>query len=387
LPHTILQVIPDLVTGGAERTAVDVAAATVEAGGKALVASEGGQMVPELEAAGALHLQLPLKSKNPWVVWRNAARLADVIRKHDVELIHARSRAPAWSALLAARRTGIPFVTTYHGIYNQKGPFKAGYNSVMARGDTVIANSRYTADLISERHPFALDRITVIHRGSDLAALAPGAAGKERTAALANAWGLEPDRPVILQLARVTAWKGQRVVIDAMKLLKETGAAAPVAIIAGDAQGRETYLQELQDRIARHGLKDQVRLVGHCADVPAALALADISVVASVEPEAFGRAAVEAQAAKVPVIVSDLGAVPETVLAPPDVPETERTGWRVQPGDADALANAIQHALALSVSERADLTRRAARHVSEKFSVETMCNDTLDVYRRLLEER
>lgn len=384
LPHTILQVIPDLVTGGAERTAVDVAAAIVAAGGKALVASEGGQMVQELEAAGALHLELAMKSKNPWLIWRNAARLTELIRRHDVELIHARSRAPAWSALFAARRTGIPFVTTYHGIYNQKGPLKAWYNSVMARGDAVIANSRYTAELISDRHPFAKDRITVIHRGSDLSALAPGAPSQERKAALGEAWGLEGDRPVILQLARVTAWKGQRIVIDAMARLKEKGVTAPVAIIAGDAQGRESYLNDLRDRIAKHGLQDQVRLVGHCADVPAALALADISVVASVEPEAFGRAAVEAQAAEVPVIVSDLGAVPETVLAPPEVPDTERTGWRVPPGDSGALAGAIEHALALPKEDRAHLTMRAVRHVERNFSVGAMCDQTLEVYRRLL---
>lgn len=382
--NVILQVIPDLVTGGAERTAVDVAAAIVRAGGTALVASEGGQMVAELEAVGARHITLPVKSKNPVTIWRNAARLQRIIETEGVGLIHARSRAPAWSALLAARRCKIPFVTTYHGIYNQKGPLKALYNSVMARGDIVIANSAYTARLIADRHPFAKDRIDVIHRGSDLSALAPGAVPDDRKAALAAAWGLEPGRPVILQLARVTGWKGQRVVIDAMAALKDAGLAAPVAILAGDAQGRNDYVSDLKSRIARHGLDDQVRLVGHCADVPAALALADLAVVASTEAEAFGRAAVEAQAAGVPVIVSDLGAVPETVLAPPEVGEADRTGWRVPPGDPQALADAIRHALALPEDGRQALTARASAHVTEKFSVEAMCAKTLAVYERLL---
>lgn len=382
--NVILQVIPDLVTGGAERTTIDVAAAIVQAGGTALVASEGGQMVAELEAVGARHITLPVKSKNPLTIWKNAGRLQKIIEAEGVGLIHARSRAPAWSALLAARRCNIPFVTTYHGIYNQKGPLKAVYNSVMARGDAVIANSAYTARLIAERHPFAKDRIDVIHRGSDLSALAPGAVTDARKAALAAAWGLEPRRQVILQLARVTGWKGQRIVIDAMAALKEAGLTAPVAILAGDAQGREDYVSELKSKIAGYGLEDQVKLVGHCADVPAALALADLSVVASTAAEAFGRAAVEAQAACVPVIVSDLGAVPETVLAPPEVADEDRTGWRVPPGDPKALAEAIRHALDMSQEERLALISRARAHVTEKFSVETMCAKTLAVYERLL---
>ncbi len=383
-PHTVLQVIPDLVTGGAERTTVDVAAAIVNAGGKAIIASQGGQMVEELLKAGAVHLDMPVKSKNPFVIWQNAYRLAAAIKTHKVDVIHARSRAPAWSALMAARRTGIPFVTTYHGIYSQKGRAKALYNSVMARGDAVIANSRYTADLIAERHPFAKDNITVIYRGSDLSALAPASVDNSRKQALSEDWGLEKGRPVILQLARVTGWKGQRVVIEAMAKLRDAGETAPIAILAGDAQGRDAYLWDLRDRIAKNRLQDQVRLVGHCADVPAALALADISVVASVEPEAFGRAAVEAQAADVPVVVSDLGAVPETVLAPPEYPDEDRTGWRVPPGDAEALSVALRHALALSSSERAALTARARDHVTRQFSVETMCERTLAVYRQVL---
>lgn len=385
--NVILQVIPDLVTGGAERTTVDVAAAIVQAGGTALVASEGGQMVAELDAVGARHITLPVKSKSPLTIWKNAARLQRIIEMEGVGLIHARSRAPAWSALLAARRCRVPFVTTYHGIYNQNGPLKALYNSVMARGDRVIANSAFTARLIAERHPFAKARIEIIHRGSDLSALAPGAVGKDRKAALAAAWGLEPGRPVILQLARVTGWKGQRVVIDAMAELKASGLTAPVAILAGDAQGRDDYVSELQNKIAAHGLEDQVRLVGHCADVPAALALADLSVVASVAAEAFGRAAVEAQAAGVPVIVSDLGAVPETVLAPPEVGDEDRTGWRVPPGDPQALADAIRHVLDLSEDERHALISRARDYVTKKFSVEAMCAKTLAVYERLLVSR
>ncbi|MBO9427313.1 glycosyltransferase family 4 protein [Labrenzia sp. R4_1] len=382
---TVLQVIPDLNSGGAERTTVDIARALIAAGGTALVASQGGQMVRELEDIGAQHFTLPVKSKNPITLWKNAGLLSELIRAQDVDIIHARSRAPAWSSLFAARRTHIPFVTTYHGSYSQSNAVKGLYNSIMARGDAVIANSKYIANLISDRHPFAKDRITVIHRGSDLKGLAPENVSALRRQALKDSWGVPTGRPIIMNMARLTSWKGQKVLIEAMGALKASGVTAPIAILAGDAQGRDGYVAELKQLIADWNLQDQVRLVGHCADVPAAMALSDLAVVASIEPEAFGRAAVEAQAARVPVIVSDLGAVPETVLAPPDVPEKNRTGWRVPPGDSDALASTIKTALALSAEDRLALTGRGLTHASRNFTVETMCAKTLDVYAKLLD--
>ncbi|MCC4247124.1 glycosyltransferase [Stappia indica] len=387
--RTVLQVIPDLQTGGAERTTVDVARALVAAGHRAIVVSRGGRLVAELEAVGGEHVTMPVGRKSPLGIWRNACALTRLARKEEVDLIHARSRAPAWSALIAARRLGLPFVTTYHGIYNQTNALKGLYNSVMARGDAVIANSRYTAALIAERHPFAKERITVIHRGSDLAALDPASVSPERRQALADAWGLQDGERVILNLARLTHWKGQTVLIDALARL----AAAPgarsgwTAILAGDAQGRETYVAELKTRIANAGLSDRVRLVGHCADVAAALALADVAVVASIEPEAFGRAAVEAQAAGVPVVATNLGAVPETVLAPPDVAEEARTGWRVPANDAHALALALAEMLALAPQDREALAARALAHVRQDFTVEAMCEATLAVYDSLAKAR
>ena len=382
--RTILQVIPALETGGAERTTLDVAGYLVTAGHRALVASAGGRLVPELEALGATHIEMPLAAKSPLMLWKNAREMSRLTAQERVDLVHARSRAPAWSALRAARKADLPFVTTYHGIYNQSNALKAFYNSVMARGDAVIANSRYTAALIAERHPFARTRTTVIHRGSDLAALTPGAVSRERRQALAQAWDLEDGEPVILNVARLTAWKGQRILIEALARLSREGKNRWTCILAGDAQGRDDYVADLRARISAAGLNGRVRLVGHCADVAAALSLADIAVVASVEAEAFGRAAVEAQAAGVPVVATDLGAAPETVLAPPEVAEDQRTGWRVPPGDAAAMARALAEIDALSVDERARVTARALAHVSASFSVEAMCAATLEVYDRLL---
>lgn len=383
---TVLQVIPDLNSGGAERTTVDVARAIVDAGGTALVVSQGGQMVAELEASGAEHIVMPVKSKNPLTILRNAGALKDLITARQVDIVHARSRAPAWSALRAARAARVPFVTTYHGTYKQSNALKSFYNSVMARGDAVIANSRFIADLISARHPFAQKRITVIPRGSDLKGLARDSVSALRQQALKDSWGVPAGKPIVLNMARLTGWKGQKVVIAAMVHLRDMGHRDPVAILAGDAQGRDSYVADLKKMIADNALQDQVRLVGHCSDVPAALALADVSVVASVEPEAFGRAAVEAQAAGVPVIVSDHGAVPETVLAPPEVADDERTGWRVVPDDATALAVALNTVLAQEPGMLKAMKARALDHVHRNFSVETMCSRTLDVYATVLHQ-
>ncbi|WP_299818268.1 glycosyltransferase family 4 protein [uncultured Roseibium sp.] len=383
---TILQVIPDLNSGGAEQTTLDVARAIVDAGGTALVVSQGGQMESGLTEVGAEHILMPVKSKNPLTLWKNAGRLAALIAERNVSIVHARSRAPAWSALQAARSAKVPFVTTYHGTYNQSNTLKAFYNSVMARGDAVIANSHFIARLIADRHPFARDRVTVIQRGSDLNGLDPANVSALRQQALKDQWGIPAGHPIIVNIARLTAWKGQKIVIEAMARLKDTGGSDPIAILAGDHQGRENYVAELKKLIADNDLHDRVRLVGHCADVPAAMALADLAIVASTEPEAFGRAAVEAQAASVPVIVSDLGAVPETVLAPPEVAENQRTGWRVPPADPDALADAISMALRQGPENRKQLTERALNHVRQNFSVETMCAKTLAVYAGLLSQ-
>lgn len=382
--RTVLQVIPALDTGGAERTAIDVAAAIVAAGGRAVVASSGGRLVPELTETGAVHISMPLDSKNPLVMAMNIKRLTTLVRDNAVDLLHARSRAPAWSALAAARITGRPFVTTYHGSYNQESWIKGVYNSVMARADNVIANSQYIASLIRERNPFAADRITVIHRGSDLTAFEDARISGERLAGLKTEWGLSENDRVILNMARLTHWKGQTVLIDALKKLRDDGVTDWVAILAGSDQGRTDYSKGLRAQIKANGLEGQVRLVGHCGDVPAAMTLSDAVAVASVEPEAFGRAAIEAQAAGVPVVVTDIGAVHETVLAPPECSEAERTGWRVAPGDAEALAGALRTLLILPPDERRAIRARARAHVAAHFSLKAMTDKTLSVYDALL---
>jgi glycosyltransferase involved in cell wall biosynthesis len=383
---TILQIVPHLDTGGAELSAVEIAAAIVRAGGRALVLAEpGGRLAVRITDAGGEVMPFPAAAKSPLALLRNAAAIARLIAEEKVDLVHARSRAPAWSALIAARRARVPFVTTYHGAYGETNAAKRLYNSVMARGDVVIANSRYTADLIAQRYGTDRGRMEVIHRGIDPNVFAPDRIGPERVAALREKWGVTPGERVILQAARLTAWKGQSVLIDAAARLEAAGRLGnAVVVLAGDAQGRNTYAQALKAQVAEARLGARVRLVGHVEDIAAACLTAYVAVVASTQPEAFGRATIEAQAMGAPVIATAIGAPPETVLAEPAVPPDAITGWLVPPDDAGALADRLEQALALPAPERAALAGRARSHVVAQFTVEAMQRRTLAVYDRLL---
>lgn len=383
--RTILQIIPDLNAGGAERTAVDIAEALTNAGARALVATTGGRLVGELQAKGGIWVPFPAATKNPLSMLVNVGHLRRLIIDEKVDLVHARSRAPAWVAYAATRLTNKGFVTTYHGAYSGKSAPKVLYNSVMARGDVVIANSHFTADLIQRAHRIPPIRLRVIPRGTNLEAFTPERVGPDRVEKMRRAWLASPDDRIVLLAARLTPWKGQRVLIRAAALLREKGFNDVVIVLAGDPQGRENYVQELDALIAQNNLGAVVRRVGHVTDMPAALAAAALVTVPSTEPEAFGRVAVEAQAMGTPVVVSDLGAVPETVLAPPQSRPEQRTGWRVPPDDPAALAEAIAHALTMGASARDAMARRARAHVEAAFSLERMCADTLDCYQALLE--
>jgi glycosyltransferase involved in cell wall biosynthesis len=382
--RTVLQIIPSLDAGGAERTTIDVAAGLAKSGARALVASAGGRLVAELQAKGGIWTRCPVATKNPLQLVANIGRLKRLCRAQDVALIHARSRAPAWSALAAARSLNIPFVTTYHGIYGGRAAPKLLYNSVMARGDVVIANSRYTANTIGRLFPWANGRVEVIHRGTDLSIFTPSSVAPERIERLRAAWGVAPGERIVLIAARLTGWKGQKVFIEAARRLLAEGLRDVVFVMAGDAQGRDGYARELDQLIVTHGLGARVKRVGHCTDMPAAFLAAAAVAVPSTEPEAFGRSAVEAQALGTPVIVTDLGAVPETVLSPPDVSDGERTGWRIPKSDPQALADGIAAAISLPPSQRAAMRARARNHVEAHFSLEGMVDATLRVYEGLV---
>jgi glycosyltransferase involved in cell wall biosynthesis len=370
----VMQVLPALAAGGVERGTVEIAAAIVQAGGTALVASAGGRLAPWVERAGGRNIILPLASKSPWRIWRNAAALTQVIRAEGVDLVHARSRAPAWSAWLAARRAGVGFVTTYHGTYNENFPGKRRYNAIMAAGDRVIAISHFIAERIRSRHGTDPGRIRVIHRGVDPAIFDPDVVVPDRIIRLLAAWRLPDGVPTIMLPGRITRWKGGEVLIRALAQMQRRDA---MAVLVGDAQGRDAFVAELVGLAAALGVAERVRLVGHCEDMPAALMLSDVVVNPSTDPEAFGRVVIEAQAMARPVVASDHGGAAETIMQ-------DETGWRVPPGDPAALAAALDHALSLDAAERAGLGARARAAVQANYTVAAMQSKTLDVYEELL---
>jgi glycosyltransferase involved in cell wall biosynthesis len=374
----ILQVIPSLDTGGAERTTLDVAAALVREGFTALVASRGGRMEEELAASGAELVRLNAASKSPRIMLSNVLALRDLIRKRNVGLVHARSRAPAWSALSAASMAGVPFVTTYHGIYNAGNPLKRFYNSVMVRADAVIANSQWTADHILREYKKKPKRLVVIPRGVDLAMFDPASIPPDNTTALREKWGVAESDFVALLPGRLTRWKGQGILIDAMARLKEKGLLGNArAIFAGDAQGRDEYETELRTKITEAGLSEHAFIVGHVNDMATAYAASDVVVSASTDPEAFGRVAAEASAMAKPVIASDHGGARETVL-------TNVSGFLVPPGDAAALAMALEKVIATPPHGRVNMGMAGRAHIIRNYSCERMCSETIALYRSLI---
>ena len=377
---TVLQVIPELETGGAERTTVDIAKAVIDAGGRSIVVSHGGRLLNELDEIGATHITLPVHSKNPLTMWSNIRQLSKIIREHEVTIVHARSRAPAWSSLAAARRCGVHFVTTYHGKVHDGPNLKILYNSVMTRGDAVISNSEFTTNRIMQFHKPS-SPVYTIQRGSDLERFNPQNLSPGAPEAMRVKWGVPANVPCFMLPARLTRWKGHFVALHALqRIAQETPAHL---VLVGDPQGRDSYLMELEAGVQQAGLAGRVHLVGHCDDMPTAYAAADFILAPSIEPEPFGRTPIEAAAMGRLVIVSNHGGACETVLTDYENPG-QATGWRVTPGIIREVAEAMRAALALSVPERDAMGRRARNRVMSQFSLSAMCDATLQVYSDLL---
>ncbi len=373
-PLTILHVLPKLDTGGAERVVVEICEAIVRAGHVALIACETGPLAQAALRAGAEIIELPLATKSPLAMRRNAGRLAKLIRAREVALVHAHSRAPAWSALWATRRTGVPFVTTYHGAYNEGVALKRRYNAVMASGARVIAVSHYIAALVRARHGLGDDRLRIIPGGVDIQKFDPAAVQGDRIGRLAREWRLDVGVPIVLLPGRLTGWKGQRLLIKALASLRHVEA---VAVLAGASQGREDYVKSLVQEAQRLGVADRLRIVGHTEDMPAAMMLADIVVNASTDPEAFGRTIVEAQAMGRIVIAAGHGGAAETII-------DGETGFLVPPGDVAALAAALDTAMDFTAAQRIDFGRHVRAVVGATYSVAAMQEAVLAVYDELL---
>jgi len=369
---TVLQVLPRLVAGGVERGTIDVAAALKAAGWNAIVASAGGPMVRELERLAVTHVTLPLASKNPFVIRANIERLATVIRRFDVDIVHARSRAPAWSARAAAKRAGRHFVTTFHNAYGRGSILKHRYNAVMASGERVIAISDFVGEHVAAHYAVPPERLRVIPRGIDINRFDPDKVRPERMIALTKAWRLPDGAPIVLLPGRLTRWKGQLVLIEAIARLNRPDLHA---VILGSGNAR--YRRELEDAVQRTGAAGNFRFIEDSPDMAVAYMLADVVVSASTSPEGFGRVIVEAQAMGRPVIATAHGGALETV-------QPGETGLLVPPGDAEALAAALAAALDIDEATRLALARREIAHAREHFSSALMTRRTLDVYEELL---
>ncbi|MDD3182728.1 MAG: glycosyltransferase family 4 protein [Alphaproteobacteria bacterium] len=370
---TVLQIIPALGTGGAEQACVDIAGALMQRGDAAIVVSSGGRRVAEVEKAGARHVLCEVATKNPIHIIQNAFWLAKVIKSHHVDVVHARSRAPAWSAWLACRMTGCSYVTTFHAAYKFSSLPKKFYNRVMARGARVIAVSPFIQRHIHENYGVPLAKIPLVNRGVDIDALTPTMVSQERKDTLLKDWGLKATDKIILLPGRLSPIKNHELIIEAMVVLKRQKKALPVVCFVGDDQGRLAYSEGLHAHIRKASLTKHVKLVGACSDMPAALSFASLVVMPSKIPEGFGRVPVESMAMGVPVIASNLGATQDTVI------EGE-TGWLLPPKDPVLWAQRIEQALSLSPSEHRRMAQIARAYVEDHFSDHAMVAQTLAVY-------
>jgi glycosyltransferase involved in cell wall biosynthesis len=369
---TVLQVIPALNAGGAERTTVEMAEAIAAAGWRALVASSGGQLEGALAAAGGELIRMDLAAKNPLKLATNAAKLHGLIASRGVDLVHARSRAPAWSALIAARRAGAAFITTYHGAYGGRTAMKRFYNGVMARGDIVIANSAYMQRRIAEAHNVYPARIRVIPRGVDMTRFDPAIVTPDRIMAQRRAFGVEDNdpRPIVLLPARLTFWKGHDVAMQALASLPDLQA---LMVFAGDGDKAEA----MWARAGLLGVADRIRIPGYVADMQAAYACSTLVIAPSTLPEAFGRTAAEAQAMQVPVIATAHGGALEVV-------DDGVTGFLIPPNDAQALADAIGRVFAMGPDERARMGNAGRARIASLYTAQALQDATMRVYRQAL---
>jgi glycosyltransferase involved in cell wall biosynthesis len=377
---SVLQVVPELDTGGVEQTVVDISEAIIAAGGRSIVATKGGRLEERLLKKGATVVHLPVHSKNPFVQWQNYQALRKLIRREGINIVHVRSRAPAMAAINAAKAEGARSVATYAGIYNAKSALKRWYNSQMTRADTIIANSDFTRAHILKTYPkVSSERVIGIPRGIDMKRFDSEAFDVRKIMTLEQEWRLlsGDGRIRFLLAGRLTRWKGQALIVEAANMLRHEDIDNFVIIMVGDDQGRSDYTQALRESIHKYGLEERIKLVGHCADMPSAYTACHYALAPSLEPEAFGRTAVEPQAMQRPPLASDHGATVETVLP-------GETGWLIKPGDAHAWADAIKAAIALPEHDRFEMGHLGREYVRERYSLPLMCERTLDVYRALL---
>ncbi len=377
----VLQVIPKLGYGGAETGCYDIAHYLPENGCKSFIVTSGGELLKFVDKNKVKVFRLPVQSKNPILILINAIILTFIILFNNISIVHARSRAPAWSCLIASKITSRKFVTTFHGTYNFKSNLKKLYNSVMVRSDLIIAGSNFIFSHIKENYSNYLNqkkKLLVVFRGINVDYFDPTTKLETEEKKLLKQWEIEKDKKIILLPGRLTTWKGQEVFIEAINLVNiELGYEAFYAVILGSDQGRDLYKKKLIRLSEQYRLTKQLRFIDHCKDMALAYKISDIIVSASIEPEAFGRISVEAQSMEKPIIASNIGGSNETVV-------DEKTGYLFKAGDAKSLSQKILKTLTIDETQLKLIGIEGRKNIVQKFNVEKMCFSTYSEYKRLI---
>jgi len=377
----VLQVIPKLGYGGAETGCYDIAHYLPENKCKSFIVTSGGELIKHINKEKVKLIRLPVHSKNPLLIFINSIILIGIILFFNISIVHARSRAPAWSCLLATKLTNRKFVTTFHGTYNFGGKFKKFYNSVMVRSDLIIAGSNFIFSHIKENYSEYLKikkKFLVIFRGINVDYFDSSTKLETDEKKLLNKWEINKEKKIILVPGRLTSWKGQELLIEALNLVKvELGYEAFHVVILGSDQGRNLYKKKLIRLTEQYRLTNQIKFIDHCNDMALAYKVSDIVISPSIEPEAFGRVAVEAQSMEKLIIASNIGGSNETII-------NEKTGLLFESGDAKSLSEKIIHAITMDETSLELLGKEGRKNIIKKFNVEKMCFSTYSEYKRLL---
>lgn len=370
----VLQVLPALMSGGVEREVLDTAEALVKAGYRSFVASSGGRLVSQLYQFGSRHLDLPLHSKNPLVIMQNIIGLKKLIKLHDIDIVHAQSRAPGWSAYYAAKLAKCHFVTTIHGAHSVRGYFKRMYNSVITKGEKVIAVSEFIAEYAKNNYTFDHQKLEVIHCGVNVHKFNYNNIDEKRIIELARSLRIPTDKPIIMLPGRLSRSKGHMLLLEVIKLLPPKSVTC---LFVGDDKGHLTYREELQKKINEYELDQNVIITSNVSDMPAIYALSDIVACVSTKPEAFGLVSIEAQSMGRMTIASDMGGIKETII-------DNQTGWLIKPSSIDELLAKINQIISMDLDTRLQYAKAARKHVEQNFSLETMGKKIINIYEQIL---
>jgi glycosyltransferase involved in cell wall biosynthesis len=377
----VLQVIPSLGYGGAETGCYDLAHYLPENNCSSFIVTSGGELLKFIDKKKVKLIKLPVHSKNPILILFNSIALVFIILFHNISIVHARSRAPAWSCLIATKITRRKFVTTFHGTYNFKNPIKKFYNSVMVRSNLIIAGSNFIFSHIKENYLKYLNlekRFLVIFRGINIDYFDPSTTLDSEESELLSSWGVTRDKKLILMPGRLTTWKGQEIFIEALSLVnKELGYQPFFAVILGNDQGRDVYTKKIKRLAEQYRLVSQLKFIKHCKNMPLAYKVSNLVVSASTEPEAFGRVVIEAQSMEKPIIASNIGGSNETII-------NNVSGFLFDSNNPESLSKKIIEVLNLDESRLKLIGIEGRKNIIKKFNVEKMCFSTYSEYKKLL---